>query len=92
MTFDGTCERGGVQRAPQGIEERSPDDRPGHPTGWSRPSRLPPTPTLHPHGLGALLVQEGVGLLRVVRRAGEEVGKRPLGEAASVSWEAFGGA
>jgi hypothetical protein len=26
MTFDGTCERGGgVQRAPQGIEERSPD-------------------------------------------------------------------
>jgi hypothetical protein len=24
MTFDGTCERGGVQRAPQGIEERSP--------------------------------------------------------------------
>ena len=25
MTFDGTCERGGVQRAPQEIEERSPD-------------------------------------------------------------------
>jgi hypothetical protein len=24
MTFDGTCERGGVQRAPQEIEERSP--------------------------------------------------------------------
>jgi hypothetical protein len=24
MTFDGTCERGGVQRSPQEIEERSP--------------------------------------------------------------------
>jgi hypothetical protein len=24
MTFDGTCERGGGQRAPQEIEERSP--------------------------------------------------------------------
>jgi hypothetical protein len=23
MAFDGTCERGGVQRAPQEIEERS---------------------------------------------------------------------
>ena len=29
MTFDGTCGRGGgVQRAPQEIEERSPDVRP----------------------------------------------------------------
>ena len=25
MASDGTCERGGVQRAPQGIEERSPE-------------------------------------------------------------------
>jgi hypothetical protein len=27
MTFDGTCERGGVQRAPQEIEEGSPAAR-----------------------------------------------------------------
>jgi hypothetical protein len=31
MTFDGTCERGGVQaRAPQGIEERPPDGHGKH--------------------------------------------------------------
>jgi hypothetical protein len=29
MTFDGTCERGGVQRAPQEIEERSPGAQTG---------------------------------------------------------------
>jgi hypothetical protein len=33
MTFDGTCERGEVQRAPQEIEERSP----GHPARGTGP-------------------------------------------------------
>jgi hypothetical protein len=37
MTFDGTCERGEVQRAPQGIEERSPESTVAHP--WDAGSR-----------------------------------------------------
>ena len=42
MTFDGTCERGGFQRAPQEIEE-SPPGGPTWPLG--RWVRWPVTPT-----------------------------------------------
>jgi hypothetical protein len=44
MTFDGTCERGGVQRAPQEIEERSPVPIPTPPC----PAPAPPGPLIRP--------------------------------------------